>query len=137
MKKKQYIFLIMIIIILSLIFYIINYKYKEYKINNYIKKKIELNKEIREKIAIAEEIIEYKKSKAYRNKILKQQQGKKGKGEKVIYLSPEEEYNKYTKSLSKDEIEEKSNKIQDINDITKTMTIYQKWIYFLFEKDLR
>ncbi len=137
MKKKQYIFLIMIIIILSLIFYIINYKYKEYKINNYIKKKIELNKEIREKIAIAEEIIEYKKSKAYRNKILKQQQGKKWKWEKVIYLSPEEEYNKYTKSLSKDEIEEKSNKIQDINDITKTMTIYQKWIYFLFEKDLR
>lgn len=137
MKKKQYIFLIMIIIILYLIFYIVNYKYKEYQINNYIKSKIELNKEIRAKIIVAEDIIEYKKSKAYRNKILKDQQGLKWKWEKVIYLSPEEEYNKYTNTTIESAEEEETDTVKDINDITKTMTIYQKWIYFLFDKDLR
>lgn len=139
MKNKQYIFIIMIIIMIYLIFYILNYKYKEYQINTYIKSKIELNKDIKHKILMAESIIEYKKSKAYRNKVLKEQQWLKWKWEKVIYLSPEKEYNKYTKSMNSNNVSKTTieDKIKEINDITKTMNIYEKWIYFLFKKDLR
>jgi hypothetical protein len=60
--KKQYIFLITIWIILYLLYLIISFTYKEYKINSHIEYISELNKSIKEKISEAEKIITYKSS---------------------------------------------------------------------------
>lgn len=135
--KKQYIFLIMIFITLYIIWLIWNFKYKEYKINSNIEYIRTLNKEIEIKIKNTNEMIEYKTSSAYKNKVLKEQQWFKNKAETVIYLTSEDKYNKFTQDLTeyKDEIDKITSE-QEININTKEMSIYEKWIYFLFKKDL-
>ena len=97
--KKQYIFLIMIAIILYIFYLIINFTYKEYKINSHIEYITKLNKDIKENIKKADSTIKYKKSKAYKNKILKQQQSLKNLWEIVIYLTSEQKYNKFTQKV--------------------------------------
>lgn len=135
MRKNHHIFIILIIIILYILYSIVSYKYKEYNINSHIEYITNLNEEIKQKIQEAESIVEYKKSSAYKNKVLKEEQWLKDKWENVIYLTSEDTYNKYTNSISKEEtpIVEVEKEI----DKTYWMTVYQKWIYFLFKKDLR
>ena len=58
--KKQYVFLIMIVITLYILILIWKFKYNEYKINSHIDYITTLNKEIETKIIKATEIIEYK-----------------------------------------------------------------------------
>jgi len=135
--KKQYIFLSLIFITLYIFYLIGNYKYKEYKINSTIEYLANENEKIAEKIEIAESIIEYKTTKAYRNKVLKEQQWLKNKWEKVVYLTTEQTFNKYAQKWLNTWEEEK--KEEDIyvsweDSLIKNMTIYEKWIYFLFEK---
>jgi hypothetical protein len=77
--KKQYIFLVMIILILYIFYLIISFTYKEYKINSSIEYITNLNNDIKESINEAYSIIKYKTSKAYRNKIIKEQQSFKNK----------------------------------------------------------
>jgi hypothetical protein len=77
--KKQYIFLVMILIILYISYLIVSFKFREYKINSNIEYIVKLNTELQEKIEIASNLIEYKTSKAYKNKILKEEQGYKNK----------------------------------------------------------
>lgn len=134
MKKKYYTFLILIFLLLFLLYNIITHKYWEYKIYEHIKAISELNLEIEDYIKKANEIIKYKKSEAYKNKILKQD-NLKNKSEFVVYLKNEDQYNKFIKNVEDDEILEE-NKIK-ILDETYGMTIYQKWMWFLFKKDLR
>lgn len=136
MIKKQYIFLIMIGIILYIFYLIVSFTYKEYKINSHIEYIIMLNKEIKQNINEANSTIKYKKSKAYKNKILKQQQSLKNAWEKVIYLTTEQKYNKYTQKIEDTKIDNKSN-ISSTNNITDWMTIFEKWIYIIFKKDIR
>ena len=136
MIQKRYTFIILIVVILYILYSIVEYKYKEYKINSHIEYISALNKEIKANIIKAKDIIEYKKSSAFKNKVLKEEQWLKNKWESVIYLTSEDNYNKYTKSIKKEEsapIKEK----EEEEDITYAMSIYQKWIYFLFKKDLR
>jgi cell division protein FtsL len=96
--KKQYIFLSLLFITLYIIYLIISYKYREYKINSNIEYLKSMNEEISLKIDEAESLMEYKTTRAYRNKILKEQQGLKNKGEKVVYLTSEQKYNKYVEN---------------------------------------
>jgi hypothetical protein len=73
---------------------------------------------------------------AYRNKILKQQQSLKNKWENVIYLTTEKKYNKFTKKVTGTgslNIEIKNEE----NSIVDTMSIFEKWIYLIFKKDIR
>lgn len=135
MIKRHHTFIILIFIILYILYSILDYKYKEYKINTHIESISSLNKDIKQKISEAEDIIEYKKSSAYKNKVLKEEQWLKNLWEVVIYLTSENNYNKYTSSVKKEEIII-DNKIEEI-DINYSMTIYQKWIYFLFKEDIR
>lgn len=131
--KKQYIFLILIFIILYLTFQIIDYKYKEYKIKTHINNIEKLNNDISNNINIANELINYKSSKAYKNKILKAELWYKNNWEKVIYLTTENNYNKYTKSTD----EELIKKEFIINEESiEELSIFQKWIKFIFKKDL-
>jgi hypothetical protein len=59
----------------------------------------------------------------------------KNKWELVIYLTSEDKYNTYIKPLKNDTEIDKS-KIR-ISDETYGMSVYKKWIWFLFKKDLR
>jgi len=114
------------------IFIISSYKYREYKVNQNIQNLVNQVIEIKSGIIDALNTIEYKKSPAYINKILKEEQWFKNKWETVIYLTPEKKYNKFTKD--KIIIKEDNLTINKENDYktTKYMTIFRKWLYFLF-----
>ena len=133
--KKQYIFLIMITIILYISYLIITFTYKEYERNSLIEDITNYNNEITNSIENWLDIIKYKSSKAYRNKVLKQQQSFKNKWEKVVYLTNEKKFNKFTKEKIEIKRDEDIEIIKDT--FLDTMTIYEKWIYFLFKKDIR
>lgn len=133
--KKQYIFLLMIWIILYILYLIISFTYKEYKINSHIEYISSLNESIKEKIQQAEEIIKYKSSLAYKNKILKEQQSFKNKWEEVVYLTTQKMYDKFVKEQEEtpevvniEEIEIKDTKLDN-------MSIPEKWLYLIFKKD--
>jgi hypothetical protein len=133
--KKQLIFVILIILILTLLYSIVETKYNEYKkssLTSFIERTIN---DIKEWNITLKSIIEYKSSPAYINKVLKEQQSKKNKWEKVIYIISENKYNKFTKNNYNKPIIIESQ--EEKNSFTSWMTIYQKWVYFLFKKDLR
>jgi hypothetical protein len=71
--KKQYIFVIMIFVVLYILYLIMNFKYKEYKIQNHIDNIKSINETITKDINSKKNLLKYKNSKAYKNKILKQQ----------------------------------------------------------------
>lgn len=133
MKKEQYIFLILITIILYLLYLIIEYKYKEYKINNHIEVIQSNNDKMINNIKEYKEELEYINTKAYKNKILKEEQSMKNKGEIVIFITNEDKYNKF----SKEEITEIIPEKKDEKKIQDSMNIFEKWMYFLFKKDIR
>lgn len=133
MKKEQYIFLILIAIILYLLYLIVDYKYKEYKINNHIEIIQKNNEKMIKQIEKNKETLEYINTKAYKNKILKEQQAMKNKGEVVIFITNEDKYNKFSRENAEIEI----LPVKEEKGIQDTMEIHQKWIYFLFNKDIR
>lgn len=131
--KKQYLFLFLLIIILYLLYLIISYKYKEYKINTHIditkiiienKKQEIINDKIR---------LEYIDTNAFKNKNLKENQSLINKWEKVIYITNEETYSTFA---TQNDENEKINIIPEKN-IYDSMDIFEKWIYFIFNKDIR
>jgi len=130
--KKQYIFLLMIWIILYILYLIISKTYYEYKINSHIEYISSLNQSIKEKINEAQKIIEYKSSLAYKNKILKEQQSFKNKWEEVVYLTTQTMYNKFVNEVEEEKITEQ---IILKDSITDNMTIKQKWLYLIFKKN--
>ncbi len=121
---------------LYMTYVIMNYKYKEYRINSHIELLADLNTEISGNIKKAEDIIDYKSTKAYRNKILKEEQSLKNKGEKVVFLIDEVQYNKYT-TQTPDIISKTVIDIQEEDNIINTMNIKQRWIYLILKKDTR
>lgn len=130
--KKEYLFLIFIVIILYLMYLILDYKYKEYKINMHIEYIEKNNEKMRQLIFKDKETLEYINTKAYKNKVLKEEQSMKNKWESVIFITNEDDYNKFSKS----EISE-IKPIIEVKKIQDSMEIYEKWIYFLFKKDIR
>lgn len=130
--KKEYLFLIFIVIILYLMYLILDYKYKEYKINMHIEFIEKNNEKMKQEITNNKEILEYINTKAYKNKVLKEEQSMRNKWESVIFITNEDDYNKFSKNeISDIKPVEETKKIQD------SMEIYEKWIYFLFKKDIR
>jgi len=123
----------MIFIILYILYLILSKTYYEYKINSHIEAITNINQSIKEKIHQAQEIIEYKSSKAYKNKILKEQQSFKNKWEKVVYLTTQSKYEKFT--TKKEDIIKPKEEIIIKNDFLDNMTISEKWIYLIFKKD--
>lgn len=121
---------------LYIIYLIVTYKYNEYKINTHINNIILLNESLRDKIVYTRETIEYKSSKAYIDKILKQEQNKKNPREIVLFITPEKQFNKYTSNESV--IKERTSNT-DISQwyVTDNMSVREKWFYFLFQQDNR
>jgi hypothetical protein len=124
----------MIIVILYLSYLIVNYKYKEYKINNHIEYIKNENKKTSDEIIKSKDSLEYLNTNAYKNKVLEEEQAMKDKGEVVIFITNEEKYNMYTKKESTDV---PSNETYEEKQIYDSMNINEKWIYFIFKKDIR
>nr|MDD3720253.1 hypothetical protein [Candidatus Gracilibacteria bacterium] len=135
--KKQYIFLLIIFVLFYMLYLIFSYKYKEYKINSHIEEITKLNQEIEQSITDAENLIEYKNTLAYKNKLLKQEQGLKNKDEKVVYLTDEKKYKKFTdpKSMSNYEETGAVEETRKENDIIDSMSNFEKWNYYIFKKN--
>jgi len=131
--NKQYIFLSMIWVMLYILYLIIIFSIEEYKENANIKKLQSFIVETTDYNKNALDTIEYKQSKAYINMVKKEQQSLKGKWEKVIYLTTQKNYNKYTTETNitiNDEIETKSKEY----NITDNMSISEKWSYYIYKK---
>lgn len=133
--KKQYIFIFMIAILFYMLFLVFSYKYKEYKINSYIEEIWKLNQEIKDSITETEELIDYKSTKAYKNKLLKQERGLKWRNEKVMYLTEEKKYKKFTNPDFVENYQKTIVKQIEIeNDELSWKSNFQKWMYFIFKK---
>lgn len=130
--KKQNIFLIEIGIILYLLYLIVDFSYRDYKINSYIEYITQLNKDIRISNTRAIAILDYKSSKAYINKIQKSQQSKKNKWEVVVYLTTESDFNKFTQVVP--EIQTIDTGFKTVENSLETLTIYEKWMYLMKNK---
>ncbi|MCP4523587.1 MAG: hypothetical protein GY828_05210 [Candidatus Gracilibacteria bacterium] len=130
--KKQYIFLVMIGIIIYILFLILSFTIKEYIFNKHLARETHSIAIKRMEIKEARETIKYKGSKAYKNLIQKEQFGKKNKGEQVIILTTEPQYNKFTQEVEEEVITPIIQK-QSYSEIDN-MQISEKWIHFLFSK---
>lgn len=118
-----------------MLFLVFSYKYKEYKINSYIEEIWKLNQEIRDSINETEELIDYKSTKAYKNKLLKQERWMKWRNEKVMYLTEEKKYKKFTNPDFVENYQKTIVKQIEIeNDELSWKSNFQKWIYFIFKK---
>jgi cell division protein FtsL len=132
--KRQYLFLMLVCIILYLSYLIVSYKYKEYKINTRIDYLEQENSKIAAEIKKNKEMLEYLNTRAYKNKLLKEEQSLKNKWEKVIFITNEEMYNTFAK--------EPTTQLQEIYkeekiNIYDSMTTFERWMYFLFKQDTR
>jgi hypothetical protein len=136
MDKKRYIFLWLLSLLLMLSYLNIKHQYR-----NYIREKYYTE----ERVVIdwlsyyinteAPKLISYYKSPAIKNKILKNDYQLKSKWEIVIKFTKEQIYNKFkTLQTPKKEAPQLTN---EQTSITKWMTNFQKWVFFLINKDLR
>lgn len=123
---------------LYLIYLVLSYKYTEYKILQYVEELSQTNIEFVSQIKNTKQILENKNTRAYKNKILKSDRSTKNKGEEVVYLIEEEIYNKYTQEPStSSNVPIATQSLLDEESLISTMSIYQKWVYLLFNKDIR
>ncbi len=138
--KKQYSLAILIAIFLYLLYLIISYTYNDYKIGKYIYDIEQINLSLLASIEETERELEQKMTPAHKNKILKTEQWLKNKEEEVLYLISEERYKMFTQEQ---EIEAPvalrsiSERIGDTENLIASMTIQERWMYFIFRKDTR
>ena len=132
--NKKYIFVFLIFLMLYLLYSILDLKYETYKENKIKEKIIYENKILLEKTKkIKEKEIPYRRTKAFEDKLAKQTSKYKNPWEDFFLIVEEKSYEKYHKPLI-EEIKQEKIKEEKIYD---TMTIYEKWIYFIFNKDIR
>ncbi len=132
--KKNYTFVILIIIMLYLLYNILNLKYETY-LEEKIKEDLENQNKILylENKKIKQKEIPYMKSEAYKDKLAKETSKYKNPWEDFLQVIEEQKYEKYRKGIEEAE-EIKKPKEEKVYD---SMTNFEKWIYFLFNKDIR
>ena len=135
MNKKQYIFLFLLTVLLYLSYNIIKFEYNQYSMSIYFESQLETIKKLEKNIEKWNEEIKYISSISYQIKKLKSEDQKKLKWESVIYLNHEKVYNKFKTVKVKENI--KKEILRKKEWITTWMTNYEKWIYYLFNKDIR
>ncbi len=134
--RKQYIFFVLIIVMLYLMYLIISYKYKEYLINSNIEYLNKENKIISLHVENYKDTLDYLNTESYKNKVLKEEQWMKNKWEKVIYITSESQYTRFVKTNEKQTTNTNQEEIVE-KKIYDNMTNFEKWIYFIFKKDIR
>lgn len=133
--RKQYIFFVLIVVMLYLMYLIVSYKYKEYLINSNIEYLNIENTKISSHIDNYKRTLDYLNTESYKNKVLKEEQGMKNKWEKVVYITSESQYTKFIKTTEKQVADTDEEATQ--TNIYDNMTNFEKWIYFIFKKDIR
>ena len=134
MNKRQYTFLGLMIVLLYLSFKILEFEYRKYTISQYISQQMVVIKDIKLYLDTANDTIEYIQTKAFKNKILKED-WKRMRWEEVIVLTTEKVYNKFSWKIIVPLLEKKQD-IKEENTV-KSMTNFQKWVYFLLKRDIR
>jgi hypothetical protein len=133
MMKKNYTFLILIFLMFYLLYNILNNEYWNY-VNNKIKSNYNrennlLIKENQEK----QEEANYKNTAAFKDMMLKTAD-KWNHWEKLFKIVTEKNYKKFT-NTNLDVI------VKEVSEINLKpydwMTVFEKWIYLIFNKDLR
>ena len=136
--KKRYTFLALLGILLYLLYLVASYKYTEYRIYAYVQELSEANELYLKNIKETQEILEKKSTEAYKNKILKAQANRKNPGEEVVFFISEEKYKQYTQELqSENENQNVPQNTLDEASLIASMSIYERWVYFLLQKDIR
>lgn len=108
-----------------------SFKYEQYQVKQTMDEIAFNNMKLKWSIGDRREFIDYKSSRAYKNRVLKEQEGLKSKGETVLYITSQEDYEKYTApyKLELAEIEEVK-----IDPELEGLTNIEKWERFLFGK---
>jgi len=133
MRKEQFFFLVYIFILLTLGWNIVTHKMKNYT-NDTRQMALEAeNTRIVSQNEILKKYVLYLQTQAFRDKIIKDELGYKRKGEQVISITNEETHRTYA-AVSEDPIRPILYKESAPQD---TMQNYEKWVYFLFERDMR
>ena len=100
----------------------------------------ETNIRLLDRIWETERELEQKSTLAHKNKVLKTEQWLRNLGEEVLFLISEERYRMFTEEQGV-EIESGertiSERIWDTENLISTMTNYERWIFFLFWRDIR
>ena len=124
---------------LYMLYIVADYKYTEYKRNQYIEELTNTNNLYISEIQKSQFLLENKTTKAYKNKILKSQQWMKNKWEEVVFLIEEDKYKEFTENNTGSWGQRQNTQIvmTDEERMIQSMTIYQKWIYLIFKKDIR
>ena len=84
--------------------------------------------------------LEQKTTLAYKNKILKTEQWLRNLNEEVLFLISEERYRMFTEEQSIETPSSErtiSERIGDTENLIATMTNYERWVFFLFWRDIR
>lgn len=132
-KQYQYILVWLSLLIVYMLYLIFTYKYsdiqKDYQIT-------QTNKEILEKkgsLVEKESYFAYINTNAYKDKIAKNSQNKKNPWEEVVYIVTKDDIDQYKKIEIQDQIYSEKVPIKP----TYWMTNLQKWIYYIFNVDVR
>ena len=135
----RYIFLFLIFLLIYMIFLVIRYMLDEYRVEKYIQDIKQTNLVLQERIRRAHIHIDIITSESYKNKILKSELWWKNTGEEVVILIGEDAYNKYSDEYHTSQRRDDPllYAVREEQSLISTMTVYQKWIYFIFQKDIR
>jgi len=129
--KKQYYFIVPIIIMFYLIFLVIGNTYKNYKVNSKIKIIKNYNSQTEQKNNYTKQEIAYFNTNAYKEKILKSEQNMINKWEEIIVITPQKET-----EIKKIEVNEFIAPKKE-NKLDPNMSNIDKWIYIFTKKDLK
>lgn len=128
--KKQYYFILPIIIMFYLIFLILGNTYKNYKVNSKIKLIENYNNQTKQQNYLSKQEIAYINTNAYIEKTAKAQQKMINKWEEVIIITPQVKKEVEQIDASEFIAPKKENKIPT------NMTNLQKWIYVFTRQKL-
>lgn len=72
--KKEYIFIILIVILLYVSYLVLNHEYEDYKRNSSLERLSEMTQKLEVKIQDAHSLISYISTPAYKNKVIKEEE---------------------------------------------------------------
>jgi|GEM_PF-1486379 len=131
MRKEQFFFLFYIILLFWLGGNIITHKMKNYTDDMRASALAEENTRTASQNEILKKYVIYLQTHAFRDKIIKDELGYKRRGETVISITNEETHRTYA-VVSEDPIHPITYKQSSVQN---TLHNYEKWIYFLFERN--
>lgn len=132
-KHYQYILVILSLLIVFLLYKIIAFKYLDIQKDIRVKELEESNKQLIINNQEKTTYYSYSNTNAFKDKISKTSQNKKNPWEEVIFIVTKEQEENYKKI----NIQEQMYAEKEIKKPTYWMSNRQKWVYYIFNKDIR